>query len=269
MKRFYFGKIVKYLAVIILLIFLHFVRILSPIENGLLAIINPFARTVYSVSIKIFSQDGQAIVSDNMANELELLKDENKQLSLENAKFKVSEEENLALRKQLNFVTEKRFKYVLADILSRKATLSEDSTSGNIMISKGESDGIRAGLAVIDSDGAVVGKIILVEKNISKACLVIEPDCQLAVAIQDETNTAGLTKGDLGLTVKMDFIPQTEQIKIGDNVVTSGLEENVPRGLFLGKIAQVSKESNEIWQRAVIEPAANLNNLFFVSILIP
>ncbi|HTX86704.1 MAG TPA: rod shape-determining protein MreC, partial [Candidatus Nanoarchaeia archaeon] len=81
--------------------------------------------------------------------------------------------------------------------------------------------------------------------------------------------TIGVTDGNLGLTINMDYIPQMEQINLGDLAVTSGLEPNIPRGLLIGQVAKVDKGSNDIWQSANIQPAADLNNLTIVSVLIP
>jgi cell shape-determining protein MreC len=90
-----------------------------------------------------------------------------------------------------------------------------------------------------------------------------------AVQGQNDQKTSGVVEGDLGLTIKMDFIPQAEKIKVDDIVVTSGLEKNIPRGLVIGKIIQVNSDSNEIWQKATVESLMNLEDLTIVSILPP
>jgi rod shape-determining protein MreC len=79
----------------------------------------------------------------------------------------------------------------------------------------------------------------------------------------------GITEGDLGLTIKMNFIPQSDTINLDDTVITSGLGGNIPRGLVIGKVSQVNNRSNEIWQDVSIEPLINLNSLTIVSVLIP
>lgn len=94
-------------------------------------------------------------------------------------------------------------------------------------------------------------------------------DCKLAATILGDTKTNGITAGDLGLTIKMDFIPQTVIIKPGDLVVTSGLEDAIPRGLVIGKVSTVTKESNDLWQSAVIEPLINPDDLIIISVLLP
>ncbi|MBU2416305.1 rod shape-determining protein MreC, partial [Patescibacteria group bacterium] len=70
-----------------------------------------------------------------------------------------------------------------------------------------------------------------------------------------------------GLTIKMDFIPQNKRINNEDIVITSGLEKNIPKGLVIGKITRINKNNNEVWQNAIIEPLADLDNLIIVSVL--
>jgi len=43
----------------------------------------------------------------------------------------------------------------------------------------------------------------------------------------------------------------------------------IPRDLVVGKVTQVDKENNELWQSATIEPIMDFNDLFVVSVLIP
>ncbi|MBU0619941.1 rod shape-determining protein MreC, partial [Patescibacteria group bacterium] len=82
-----------------------------------------------------------------------------------------------------------------------------------------------------------------------------------------EDVTMGIIEGEFGLTIKMDFIPQNKRINNEDIVITSGLEKNIPKGLVIGKITRINKNNNEVWQNAIIEPLADLDNLIIVSVL--
>jgi rod shape-determining protein MreC len=67
----------------------------------------------------------------------------------------------------------------------------------------------------------------------------------------------------------MNYIPQLEKVTVGDTVVTSGLSEDIPRGLVIGRVTNVKSISNEVWQTATIEPLLNFKNLTVVSVVIP
>jgi len=152
-----------------------------------------------------------------------------------------------------------------------KVIFSEEDDSAvknkSIFINKGSGDGIQKGMAAVSGEGVVVGKVVDVKANMSKICLVVDQDCKFAASIKNYDKTAGIVQGELGLTAKMDLIPQTEDVKVGDIVVTSGLEQFINEGLVIGKVSEVKKENNELWQNATIETLVNLDNLKIVSVL--
>jgi len=266
MKKLNFKNIVYFLAVIGLLIFLHAVKLLLPIESMLTVVLDPVLNKFYSTSSRIrIAYDKQTDKRD-LAGINEQLSNQVNQLMQENVKLKVLEEENNNLRNYLKFLANKDKHYLMANVLSRGDV---ESSSQILTIDKGIKEGLYPGLAVISNDGNIVGKITDSKDHISEFCLVTSNRCQLASTIQNKDKTMGISQGDLGLTIKMNFIPQNEVIKIGDIIITSGLEKNIPRGLIIGQVRQVNKEDNELWQNVKIESLTNLNDIIIVSILLP
>jgi rod shape-determining protein MreC len=136
------------------------------------------------------------------------------------------------------------------------------------VIDKGKSDGVQENSAVVSSQGVVVGKVINVKEKSALVYLLNHPECKLAASIMERDNTSGIAEGELGLSTTMKFIPQSEPIRVGDTVVTSGLEESIPRGLVIGQVSQINKENNELWQQAVIESPINFDELLVVAAII-
>ena len=66
----------------------------------------------------------------------------------------------------------------------------------------------------------------------------------------------------------MNFIPRNETVNIGDLITTSGLEDGVPRGLVIGKIAALENEAYKPFQQAIITPTANLDKIFLINVII-
>ncbi len=262
-------KIFMFGAVIGLLIFLHFIRVLKPVENAVVFLLNPFTTGINSVASNISNSYHENKDKKQLIAQLKLLEEERNQLLSENEKLKIVQDENRELREYLDFLSENEYKYVLANVISKGSLVNSSDNDKIIIIDKGLKDGIFSGLAVVDSKGMIIGKIFNVEDKISQAYLIVDQNCKLAAMIQNKDKTSGVTQGDLGLTIEMDFIPQNEEIFKGNIVVTSGLEENIPKGLVIGKVSQVNQENNEVWQHAVIEPIINLDNLSVVSVLLP
>ncbi len=262
-------KLITLMAVIALLIFLHITKILAPIESFVARMLNPMFSGFYSVSSSVRATYNEQTSKKDLLAHIKQLESQTNQLTVENAKFKILEQENQILRQHLKFLTKDEQSYVLSNIISRGSIDSLMAQGNTVIIDKGAKDGLLPGLAIVSSQGIIVGKIIAVKNNLAEAYLITNQACKLAATMQNQDKTSGIVQGELGLTVRMEFIPQTEEIKIGDTVITSGLEQNIPRGLIIGKVTQIIKESNELWQSAIIEPLVDLDELIIVSVLLP
>jgi len=258
-------KYIRVIAVIMLLIFLHFTKILIPVEAIIIKIFNPVLSGLYSAGSYLRAAYNQQTDKRDLAGAIERLENEVGQLTTENTRLKVLEEENQILREYLKFSKENEADFILGNVVVRRG-LNTDGLNQNIIVDKGAQDGVKSGAAVV-SGGAIVGNVVGVKNNLSEACLITGENCKLAAAIQNIDKTSGIISGEMGLTIKMEFIPQTDEIKIGDTVITSGLEENIPRGLVVGKVSEINKENNELWQSATIEPLVDMNGLIIVSVL--
>lgn len=269
MRKIWKKRKILFLAVALgLLVFFHNLGILRPLENLFAAASKSLAARAYSLGENFRAPYSERDHQRALALDISSLEKEVGRLSSENAKLKELELENEKLRRLLSFLTPNKYKYVLANIISQPALLGVEEADSGLIIDKGSKDGLRPGLALVNEDGLVVGKITEVKKESARACLATSYGCKFAATIQNKDRTLGLTEGSLGLMIKMGFIPQSEKISIGETVITSGLGGNIPRGLVIGKIKQVNNQSNEIWQEAEIEPLLNLNNLTIVSAII-
>jgi rod shape-determining protein MreC len=268
MKKINIKKSFLIIAVIGLLIFFHFLSILSPLEKVVFSTINPLMQGLYLFSSRINTAFVKNNDQTNMVNEMAILKIRNEQLNSENAKLKSLEEENNILHQMLKFEKLTKNKLILGNVISRGDLITQKENS-ELIIDKGAKDGVRAGLAVVSSQGNLIGKINEVEENISKVLLITNDKCKIAASIQNNSKTIGIAEGNLGLTVNMNFIPMNEKISKGDAIISSGLEKEIPRGLLIGRISEITAESTELWQTAIIDPTSDLNNLIFVSIIIP
>lgn len=259
-------KIPVYIAVVALLVFFHMFGWLRPVENVFARILTPFFSSLYSFGTNIKqAYEKQTDKRDLNKINSELTETVNR-LSVENAKLKTLEEENGTLREYLKFLAKNEYKYMLGNVISR----GDFTGSGeSIIIDKGAKDGVSKGLAVVSSFGVIIGKVMDVKDNVSEVYLSTNPKCKLAAAIQNSNRTSGIAQGELGLTIKMDFIPQTDKLNAGDNVVTSGLEPNIPRGIIIGKIDKVFQENKDLWQSASLEPLIGQKDLVIVSVLLP
>ncbi len=124
----------------------------------------------------------------------------------------------------------------------------EDFNSSKIygLISKGNTAGI-----VIAQDGKPL------------ALLQGDSKCVFSVSIgKDKLPGVSVGKGEF---IHARYIPLWMQPKVGDEVVTSGLDEIFPAGIPVGKVVKIQKE--ESYQSAIIKPNAVVNTPAFFYII--
>ena len=191
-------------------------------------------------------------------------------LKIENMKLKSYRAENETLKQHLNFLTKSQDKFVLANILGRRY----ESGFNWIIINKGERDGISPGLAVVDKKGSLVGSVITVENSISYIRPLLDVHSFITADIinfSDDNKfetTSGVIQGEYNLIVKMKYVSLSQKVEVGDIVITSGLEENIRRGIIIGEVAEINKKPNAIFQELTINSLAE-QNLRIVSVLLP
>lgn len=251
------------LAVVVLLIFLHYIRLLVPIENLVIRIFSPIQHGVYSVGISINNFYDLLLAPDDSTEPDPKLEQELQRLLVENAQLKIQLEQSQAEAVQGDFLASLGFDAVVAKVIGR----TPEPNFKSIILNKGSRDGIKVGLPLIIADGIIVGKINKVKANSSEAVLINDSRSRLAAEIQNETKTKGVVVGEHGLSLQMELIPQNEIISDGDVVLTSGVEPTIPRGLVIGQVSQVTTEANSLFQTVRLKSLVKINDLIVVSVL--
>ena len=258
-----------FLAVFLLLVFFHSIGLLKPLENFLLYLVKPLSGRLYNYGAEFNNSYRARNATTDLNARVADLTNEVARLTVLNSKYLSLEEENNKLKSILKFNDENSWKTVAVSVIGRETLAAIGNESQDIIINKGSNDGLRLNLGLINEEGVVVGKIIDLKPATAKICLTTSPGCQLAASLQNQNKTLGIVEGDLGLTIKMSYIPQSEKINVDDIVITSGLGGDIPRGLVIGKVQAVRNESNEIWQSATIEPLVNMDNLTVLAVIVP
>lgn len=252
------------IAVIFVILILHYTTVLRPIENLLSAVFKPVQAKVYSWSQGLNDFYSTRKSKSALEDENEKLKSELISVQINESRLKELEEQNDFLRRQLEFLNENELGGIAANVIGR----SQDSFQSFIMIDKGEKHGLKEGFAVTDQD-VIVGKVEKAFKYTSRILLINDSFSKVAVTIQNNDRSIGILSGEYGLGLRIDLIPQTEEIIEGDYIITSGLEGNIPRGLFVGEIDNVLYTEGELFQTAFVKNPINFNKINLVSVLIP
>ena len=161
--------------------------------------------------------------------------------------------ENLRLKKLLSFKQESPFKVISAKVIAR----SPDNWSSVVIIDKGSSNGISRGLAVINNLG-LIGRVMETTAFTSKVMLISDPNLSVSAIVQ-RSRQEGLITGTLGTQLIMKYLPEDADIKLQDKIITSGMNQNYPKGILIGMVVEVAHEFSSLGRYAIIKPAANLS----------
>ncbi|MFH1187575.1 MAG: rod shape-determining protein MreC [bacterium] len=264
-KAIFKNKFILYLTLLILLIFLHFINLLKPIENFISYIFLPIQSELYSAGNSLSQTWENANLNNKeLVYQNQQLKEKINELTAAESKMLELQSENASLRKQLNFVEESERKYITGRVVGNNLQYNINS----YILDKGSDDGIKTGQAVVAIDGIVVGKIRQVFPKESELLLLSDNQSAIAAIIQNKETSQGIVDGQYGISMKMNLIPQNEQINPNDMVITSGIEQNIPRGLFIGQVGKVEANVNELFQSAIIYPPIDYKKLNIVMVII-
>ncbi len=196
-----------------------------------------------------------------------------KELKKENEELKIENEKLLSMISSLQ--SDERENQIAADILGFKnmklvlsGVIGLDSQQDIISIDKGLTSGVLEGMAVINQQKVLFGKVIKVYNSFSKVMLISSKSSVIDVRVQQDdprgTPTKpvinGLIKGSGGLGVYLDLVPTDQEIKEQDILITSALEELFPKDLLVGKVTKNYKNDQKPFQQARVEPFFNIKN---------
>ncbi|MGB9839305.1 rod shape-determining protein MreC [Thermovenabulum sp.] len=229
--------------------------VFSPISDFFSSVVNYFAGKVTSI------KDIFYLKSQN-----EILKKKVDELSSYQKIYYELKTENEKLRRMLD-LKERSYDYNLeaAEVIGR-----DPSNWFNILIiDKGTNSGVSKNMAVISEDG-LVGYTVDVGNNWAKVLLIIDNRSSISAMIQ-RTRDNGVIKGSVAPAppgyLKMVYLPMDASVVNGDVVISSGLGGIVPKGIIIGKVEEVKKESDNLMKFAIVKPAVDFNKLEYVFVI--
>jgi len=258
-KTFYLFSV---LAVILLLIFFNYLGWLNFPKDFIYGVSLPFMNLFQSVDRQIAGAFNFWTEIKNLNQENKVLRDENQKLLDENANFKETSRENELLRQRLSIALPEEKQLILANVVGYLPQVGQ-----YFLLDKGHRQGLREGMAVVTANNFFVGRLAEVGDRWAKVSLVLDSNFLVNVLTQD-TRVRGIVRGNHGLGLIMEMIPMDAQIKAGENILTSGINDQIASGLIVGQISSIEKKESEIFQQAKLQPVVDFTKLEKVFIMI-
>jgi len=127
-----------------------------------------------------------------------------------------------------------------------------------LTIDKGTRQGIQGDMAVVAPAG-VVGRVVTPSLRAAKVQLLIDRNAAVA-GLVERTRAQGLVVGTGENRLQMEYVPGTADIRVGDRVVTSGIDGIYPKGFLIGQIESVQRGAGD-YTKVVVRPAVELSAL--------
>ena len=180
-------------------------------------------------------------------------------MSTEYTEVKLS---NQRLRRLLNFQKDITQRVIAAEVIGKDPS----PWFKTVIIDKGRADGVVNGLPVVIPQG-IAGQVVNAAGNYAKVLLLIDHNSAVDALVQ-RTRARGIVKGDTSGQCRFEYALRKNEIRIGDTVISSGLDGVFPKGLPIGDVSGIVKRSSGIFQEVMVAPFVDFEKLEEVLVLL-
>ena len=230
------------------------------------SILTPLRSGAYSLTSQAEQMYNYMFRYEALEAENEALKAQIAQMQESNRLADSVSRENDRLRELLK-LKESNPDYELVDgyIITRSST----DWTNTITVDRGSIHGIEVGMVSITANGEVVGLVTEVGTNYCTVKTILDSSLEISASIAS-SGYSGMVQGaytyDLAGHLRMNYLPSSAVIRNRDQVVTAG-STVYPRNLILGYVVDAGLDDSSVAKYAIVEPAANIDQLEQVFIL--
>jgi len=158
--------------------------------------------------------------------------------------------ENDQLRNALGLASRTKKSVIPAGIYN--VSLAPDGYTA--LVNKGTNDGVAVGDAVVGEHSILIGTIQSVFSTSSRVTLVSDPSFKVTALVLGG-QAKSIAHGALDKGMALDLVVQSDEIKQGDTLVSSG-DDMIPAGLVIGIVSQVGSNSAKLFKQVSVSPSA-------------
>ena len=169
---------------------------------------------------------------------------------------------NTRLRDLINFQRNISERVVAAEVIGKDPS----TWFKTVIIDKGETDGLTRGLPVVIPQG-IAGQVIEVSSHYSKVMLIVDSNSAVDALVQ-RTRARGIIKGESTDQCRLDYLLRKNDVRIGDTIVSSGLDGVYPKGLRIGIVSNVVDHDADIFHDVIVTPFVDFEKLEEVLVIL-
>ncbi len=182
------------------------------------------------------------------------------------------EEDNLQLREalvasgRLERIAQMREQFEVPMLPAELVGVDVSPWFRSVLIDKGRGGGVRSGMPVISERG-LAGLVTETSATAARTMLLLDRQSAVDATIQ-RSRARGIVRGQGTDLLEFEFVARGSDVREGDVVISSGLDGVYPKGLRIGRVAQISEAGAQLLQRARVEPAVDYGRLEQVFVML-
>jgi len=192
------------------------------------------------------------------------MRDDNLILKMRLQRFEDLQRENERLRSLLESSKKISERVLIAEVMA----VDLDPYARKMLINKGEYQGVEKSLPLLDAQG-VMGQVIETGLFSSTAMLITDPAHALPVQVKRSGLHTVVAGTGAANSLALLYLSNTAEIRVGDELVTSGLGGVFPAGYPVGIVTEVSRDVGKPFAEAKAKPSALLDHNRDVLIIWP
>ncbi len=153
------------------------------------------------------------------------------------------------------------FQKTISEMVVAAEVIGKDPSAWfkTVIIDKGRADGLTRGLPVVMPQG-IAGQVVEVSNHYAKVMLIIDRNSAVDALVQ-RTRARGVIKGESTDRCHLDFVLRKNDVRVGDTVVSSGLDGVYPKGLRIGFVAEVIEHDADIFHEVIVTPFVDFEKI--------
>lgn len=238
-------------------------EVLKPVRQKI-GIVSSELYSITNIPSKIWNMIQEQFSSHSeLLAENERLKAQSLLLEQQLQKLAALSQQNARLRELLNSSSLVDEKVEVAELIG----IDPNPNTFRYLIDKGSNDGVFVGQSVLDATG-IMGQVVDVMPNSAWVLILIDTTHSIPIMI-NRNGIRGIATGTGEDLLEIRYFPSSEDIKINDLLVTSGLGGNFPVGYPVATVTDIKNNAGTPFSTIYAKPTAAINRSRYVLLIYP
>jgi rod shape-determining protein MreC len=234
----------------------------SVFEGLMIEVLSPLQKGITNINSQIDGFWGHYLANINASRDNESLRQELSKMELRLNELENLRGENVRLKSLLSYRAPENHQKVYARIVARDA----NSDFFVVRLNKGLAHGIKLQSPVVTSKG-LVGHVYRLTQNYADVLTILDQNNRVD-GIIERLRSHGIIEGLGNGRCSMKYVNRTAPIVLNDVVKTSGLGLIYPKGINIGPVVRIQRESYGVTQDLTVSPSVDFETLEEVVILV-